>query len=547
MRCLRLHLLLAMLSCAMSLMAPVYSPPIAARKYPRQPLLRMHRDHGHSHDHSHGSHEVEIKKPSSKTNMNFRSLSLFGRAVEILKVPILRGSIAAVLLLAPLLIRRKMNSNYSTIAVIASIVLTVFDDLKHQTKIWMNKIKVFQSSLLKHTSPITKEYFFKNSNAADRVTILGVWVNIALSVVKFFGGLYFRSAVLVADAGHSLSDLFSDFITLWAVQIARLPPDDDHPYGHGKFESIGSLFLSFTLLLTGVGVAGWSYERMQAVVHAQMGSSNLLAEISPSWQASALALASIVSKEWLFRVTKRVGEALNSQVVLANAWHHRSDAFSSVLSLASIALAILFPKLLIADSACGIFIAGMIMLTGIEILVESIRQLSDTQNEEVISLVEEAGRSVDGVLGVQRVRARSVGNGNLVDLTILTDGKISASAANLLAERVRWAVLGKVPDVIDALVRTQSSSVVCPLLVAGTKSITEVESHVRAALSSMAEVETVERVTVNMLDLGGVGVEAVVRSKIDSLDALKRVASALRDSLKSQDIDVVQADVLLAL
>ena len=501
----------------------------------------MHRDHAH------GGHDLVVEKPGRRTSMSFRSLSLFGKAVEMFKVPLLRGSIAAILLLSPLLVRKKMNPNYSAIAIITSIILTIFDDLKHQTKTWMSKIKVFQSSLLKHTSPITKEYFFKNDNAADRVTILGVWVNIALSVMKFFGGLYFRSAVLVADAGHSLSDLFSDFITLWAVQIARLPPDDDHPYGHGKFESIGSLFLSLTLLLTGVGVAGWSYERMQAVVHAQMGSPSLVAEISPTWQASGLALVSIAAKEWLFRVTKRVGDALNSQVVLANAWHHRSDAFSSVLSLFSIGLAIVFPKLLIADSACGIFIAGMIMLTGIEILVESIRQLSDTQNEEIITLVEEAGQSVNGVLGVQRVRARSVGNGNLVDLTILTDGKISASAANLLAERVRWAVLGKVPDVIDALVRTQSSTVVCPLLVAGTKSIAEVESSVRVALSSFDELERIERVTVNISDNGGVDVEAVVRTQADSLGALKRIASSLCSILESQNVHVANADILVAL
>ena len=102
------------------------------------------------------------------------------------------------------------------------------------------------------------------------MTLLGVWINVVLSISKFVGGVTFNSAVLVADAGHSLSDLFSDFITLWAVQIARLPPDDDHPYGHGKFEAVGSLFLSLTLLGTGLSVGSWSYDRMHEVLCCNM-------------------------------------------------------------------------------------------------------------------------------------------------------------------------------------------------------------------------------------------------------------------------------------
>lgn len=140
----------------------------------------------------------------------------------------------------------------------------------------------------------------------------------------------FNSAVLVADAGHSLSDLLSDFITLWAVQVARLPADSDHPYGHGKFESVGSLFLSLTLIATGLSVGVWSYDKMLYVLGSQRGAS--LAAIvgqhvhevhskMPSWPALALAGLSIVSKEWLYRITKRVGESLNSQILIANAWY----------------------------------------------------------------------------------------------------------------------------------------------------------------------------------------------------------------------------------
>ena len=126
----------------------------------------------------------------------------------------------------------------------------------------------------------------------------------------------------------------------------------------------------------------------------------------PSWPALALAAFSIASKEWLFQITKKVGDALNSQILVANAWHHRSDAFSSVLSLISIAAAITIPGLLIADSAAGILVAGMICLTGFEILFESVKQLTDTSDRSLTIKIEMVSSDVAGVLGVTQIRAR---------------------------------------------------------------------------------------------------------------------------------------------
>ena len=169
----------------------------------------------------------------------------------------------------------------------------------------------------------------------------------------------------------------------------------------------------------------------------------------PSWPALLLAASSIGAKEWLFRITKRVGDALNSQVVIANAWHHRSDAFSSVLSLISIGVAILFPSLLIADSAAGIFVAGMICVTGFEILFESVKQLTDTSDDDLSSEVETIAKNVDGVLGIKSLRARTIGSGSLVDLTVQTDSKLSSSAAHSVGERTRWRILEKIPNIMD--------------------------------------------------------------------------------------------------
>lgn len=198
---------------------------------------------------------------------------------------------------------------------------------------------------------------------------------------KFAVGVGCHSTALIADAGHSLSDLFSDFITLCAVHIGRLPPDDDHPDGHAKFEAIGSLFLSLILMATGFGVGASSTANLIEVLTR---TTTTAAATLPGVSALVMAGLSVVSKEWLFRITHRVGTKLNSPVVVANAWHHRSDAYSSILALFSIALARM--GWLAADAAAGIMVAFMIGMTGVEILGDSIQQLTTEPDDHVTEL-----------------------------------------------------------------------------------------------------------------------------------------------------------------
>jgi cation diffusion facilitator family transporter len=195
----------------------------------------------------------------------------------------------------------------------------------------------------------------------------------------------------MADAGHSLSDLFSDVVTLVAVSIGRLPPDDDHPFGHGKFEAIGSLFLSLILLGTGLGIGLLSNQKLVEIIalHRSSGANAaaLLASsgtaaaatvvVLPGFPALIMAAISVVSKEWLFRITKKVGERLQSTVVIANAWHHRSDAYTSVMAVMSIALARYIPGLVFCDAATGLLVGATIGMTGFEILGQSINELTD--------------------------------------------------------------------------------------------------------------------------------------------------------------------------
>mmetsp|Transcript_30755 Transcript_30755/g.70376 ORF Transcript_30755/g.70376 Transcript_30755/m.70376 type:complete len:757 (-) Transcript_30755:155-2425(-) len=320
-------------------------------------------------------------------------------------------------------------------------------------------------SLFKTETDSTRDSEFEAKSMADCVILLGLVVNFLLTFGKAFVGIACRSSALIADAGHSLSDIFSDFVTIWAVQIGRLPPDDEHPYGHGKFEAIGSLFLAFTLIGTGLSVGHLSNRRLWEIIKA--GRSGAVgALVSPTKMALAMAGISIISKEWLYRITRKVGERINSPVIVANAWHHRSDAYSSVLALISIALAISFPTLLWMDAAAGILVAGMICMTGTEIMADSVTHLTDTNDVDLVHRVEELAKADADVEKVMRVRSRKMGSTTHVDLkvavknsssTIATEetngdatspingsgaGDMASSAMRAVEERIRWRILG---------------------------------------------------------------------------------------------------------
>jgi cation diffusion facilitator family transporter len=290
-------------------------------------------------------------------------------------------------------------------------------------------------------------------------------------------GITCHSSALMADAGHSLSDLFSDFVTLWAVQVARLPPDQDHPYGHGKFEAIGSLFLSLTLIGTAIGIGIMSnnnlldilaiQRRTAAAAVAATANTAIASSLHhqypiPSYPALIMAFISVVSKEWLFRITRVVGQRLQSQVVIANAWHHRTDAYSSILSSASIALAMFVPGLLFVDAAAGLFVAAMIGMTGMEILGESVKQLTDTSNEELVQKVTKLANDNVDVDQVVRVRARQVGSVSTVDISVTMPEDRTASAARAVEERLKQQILQSTIDenVIDVDVRATAPTAI---------------------------------------------------------------------------------------
>jgi cation diffusion facilitator family transporter len=199
--------------------------------------------------------------------------------------------------------------------------------------------------------------------------------------------------------------------------------------------------LALTLLGTGISVGVMANRDLLEILASQRAGalSTTIPQI-PTFPALVMAGISIVSKEWLFRITRNVGERINSQIVIANAWHHRSDAYSSVLALFSIGLAM--AGLVAADAAAGLLVAGMICMTGAEILGESVKQLTDTTDEKLVKRITDIAANTKDIVSVQRVRARQVGSSSVIDLTICIPKTLSSvTEARAIEERLRNRIL----------------------------------------------------------------------------------------------------------
>jgi len=414
------------------------------------------------------------------------------------------------------------------------------------------------TSLLRKTTGFHLNF---NGDPADRVTLFGVLVNLFLSIGKASVGVTCHSSALLADAAHSLSDLFSDFITLWAVQIARLPPDDDHPYGHGKFEAVGSLFLALMLLGTGLHVGSSSQAKLFHVLTSKTTASNPAVMI-PTVGALIMAGLSIISNEWLYRITKKVGDDLNSQVLIANAWHHRSDAFSSILALGSIGLAMTVPGMLAADSAAGIVVASMICLTGAEIMVESVKQLTDTADKKLIARLKEHVSSElegsDDIVEITRIRARWSGSNAIVDLAVTAKDSLSLSEIRALEERLKSRILEEEVRVIDAEVHATggvgainggNSNEKGNMSHLEGSSPCQVEEVTREVLLTHEQVESVEGCTVHNKDLPLANIDANIKLKHPELITVSSaisLAAELRELLENSD-GICKANIFLDL
>lgn len=268
-----------------------------------------------------------------------------------------------------------------------------------------------------------------------KVTLIGTVVNALLIVLKLVAGIIGRSSAMVADAVHSLSDFVTDAIVLIFVRIAGLPSDKGHDYGHGKYETLATLIIGCILAMAGIGLL---ISGIEQVVRSFNGE--LLPR--PRMVALIVAVLSIASKEWLYRYTVKVGRATESQAVIANAWHHRSDAISSGGTLVGIAGAMfLGEQWRILDPLAAVMVSMFIIKSGYDIIRPSVGELleaslPDSQEREIRTLV----MSIDGIKNVHNLRTRRIGCTIAADMHVKMDGGMSLSEAHALASRAERAI-----------------------------------------------------------------------------------------------------------
>ncbi len=264
-----------------------------------------------------------------------------------------------------------------------------------------------------------------------RITFIGSIVNFMLLAFKFVAGVLGHSSAMIADAVHSLSDFITDVIVIVFVKIAGKPVDDDHAYGHGKYETLASVIVGIILGIVGVGLAWNGIEKTIGFFKGEPIES-------PTYLALAAAVISIVAKESLYRYTVSAGKDLNSPALVANAWHHRSDALTSVATLIGIGGALLLgPHWSVLDPLAAVVVSGFIvkaafslMKSGIDELLE--KSLPEDQIAEIASII----GSVPGVIAFHRLRTRRIGANIAIDTHVKMDGGISLRNAHEIASEI---------------------------------------------------------------------------------------------------------------
>lgn len=368
-------------------------------------------------------------------------------------------------------------------------------------------------------------------HASRKVTWIGVITNLVMAVVKGLGGILAHSQALIADALHSLSDVLSDAVVLVALRLGAQKPDAEHPYGHARFETLATVILGVLLVGAGIGIA------VNAGLRLTEGDIPV-----PTWPALVAALFSIAANEWLYHIQVRVGRKYRAESVVANAWHHRTDALSSVAALVGIAGSMM--GWLVLDTVAAVAVALMVAWAGGRLGWQAVQELVDTSlpGEEMERLRRQL-LQLEGVHSVHNLKARRMGPDALVDVHIQVPGTISVSEGHQIAERARRHLIANHPEVSEVLVHVdpEDDERGIPLLPPRQ----EVMAEVHRCLEAWPETVSVHDQTVHYLE-GSIRLElSVALDPALTLAEAHGQADALRRHLGdcAGPLDDVQVDL----
>ena len=277
------------------------------------------------------------------------------------------------------------------------------------------------------------------------VTVVGIIVNLFLSITKLVIGYLGNSQALIADGVHSFSDLATDLSIIFGVKYWLAPADEEHQYGHRKIELLVTIFIAIALAFVGISIFA------KAILALKQNNIQ-----SPSLVAFIGAMLSIISKEWLYRYTVKKANMLKSPAVKANAWHHRSDAISSLPVAIVIVIAAIFPKLIWLDAIGAIVVSVFIIYPAYTIFKKSILSILDESvDSETLSKIEQIALQTKDVKEVHDIRTRKAGETFFVDMHILVDGNISVQEGHDISEEVKLNLMKSNEDILDVLVHLE--------------------------------------------------------------------------------------------
>lgn len=264
-----------------------------------------------------------------------------------------------------------------------------------------------------------------------RVTVWGGIINVVLLVVKFAAGIFGHSAAMIADAVHSLTDFATDVVVLIFVHLGNKPADRDHDYGHGKYETLATAIIGTSLLAVGVLIFCSGMDKTWRVIQGEVLPS-------PGKVALVAAVASIVLKEWAYRFTVKVGKRCRSEAVVANAWHHRSDALSSVGTMIGVGGAILLGnRWTVLDPLASIVVSVFIVRAAWQLMMESMKELTEASlSDEDEAVITHIAASEPGVSEVHNLRTRRVGNRIAIEMHARMLGSTPLVEAHLHATAI---------------------------------------------------------------------------------------------------------------
>ncbi|HEC26863.1 MAG TPA: cation transporter [Gammaproteobacteria bacterium] len=356
--------------------------------------------------------------------------------------------------------------------------------------------------------------------AGKRVTYTSIIVNTLLSAGQLFLGIVGNSQALVADGIHTLSDLTTDALVLYAIWQGNKEADDDHPYGHGRIETAATVFLGLLLAFVGLAIA----------INAALRLTVPAAILTPAPITLVMTVITIFSKEGLFRYTIRIADRYKSTILRANAWHHRSDAISSIVVLIGIGGSIM--GLPYFDALAAIVLGTMIVRMGLLLSWNALKELIDTAlSHEEVEAIRQAIIDTDGVIDLHMLRSRLMGGRALVDVHLQVDGNISVSEGHQISECVRQRLINNFESVDEVLVHIDPENDKIIMANVDLPLRSEMTTLINEIIAGIDGTTPAEKITLHYL-AGSINVDLIFPTIADTTDENhQRVAREIIETL----------------